>query len=120
MKKKVFSITKSDFEIQTFRSGGKGGQNQNKRDTGVRIIHKDSGISSECREERSQHQNKIKAFRKLIESEKFKLYIKRRFWKEIQNEQDIINKVEGMLKDENLKVEVFKNKKWEIVEKENE
>jgi protein subunit release factor B len=36
----LFSITKEDFEIQTFCSGGKGGQHQNKVETGVRILHK--------------------------------------------------------------------------------
>ena len=54
----LFSITKKDFEIQTFRSGGKGGQHQNKTDSGVRIIHRDSGARAESREERSQARNK--------------------------------------------------------------
>lgn len=57
--------TKKDFTIQTFRSGGKGGQHQNKTDTGVRLIHKPSGISAECRETRSQPENKMRAFRKI-------------------------------------------------------
>ena len=70
----VFSITKDDFEIQTFRSGGKGGQNQNKVESGVRIIHKASGCVSEAREQRDQIQNKRIAFKRLIEQPKFKAW----------------------------------------------
>ncbi len=49
-KKLLFSITKDDFTVQTFRSGGKGGQNQNKVESGVRIIHPASGAIGESRE----------------------------------------------------------------------
>ncbi len=49
----LLTLTKKDFRVDTFRSGGKGGQNQNKRDTGVRITHIKSGISAEGRSERS-------------------------------------------------------------------
>ena len=45
-KKLLFSVTKKDFDIQTFRSGGKGGQHQNKRDTGVRCVHKASDFTN--------------------------------------------------------------------------
>ena len=61
----MFSVTLADCEVQTFRSGGKGGQNQNKRDTGVRIIHHPSGARGESREERSQLQNKRAAFARM-------------------------------------------------------
>ncbi len=54
-----------ECEIQTFRSGGKGGQNQNKVESGVRLIHRPSGIVAESREERSQYQNKQRCLKKL-------------------------------------------------------
>lgn len=57
-KQLMFSVTLADCDMQTFRAGGKGGQNQNKRDTGVRIIHRASGARGEARDERSQLQNK--------------------------------------------------------------
>jgi ribosome-associated protein len=45
-------------DVQTFRSGGKGGQHQNKTESGVRLVHRPSGITVICRDERSQHLNK--------------------------------------------------------------
>lgn len=59
------TVTKDDLKIDTFRSGGPGGQNQNKRDTAVRITHLPTGLFSVSREHRTQEQNKKAAFRKL-------------------------------------------------------
>jgi protein subunit release factor B len=69
-------VTIHDCEVQHFRSGGKGGQNQNKRDTGARVIHHPSGARGESREERSQLQNKRAAFRRMVESPAFRLWIR--------------------------------------------
>jgi peptide chain release factor 2 len=46
-----------DLEKQTFTSGGPGGQHQNKTQSGVRLIHKPTGVRGESRTERSQHKN---------------------------------------------------------------
>lgn len=75
--KPLFSVTLDDCEVQTFRAGGKGGQNQNKRDTGVRIIHHPSGARGESREERSQLQNKKLAFRRMANHPMFLAWINR-------------------------------------------
>src|SRR5437660_865278 len=63
-------LRSDELERQTFRSGGPGGQHQNKTESGVRYTHIPSGIAAESRSERSQHKNDDMAMKML----KAKLY----------------------------------------------
>ncbi len=54
-----------ECEVETFRSGGPGGQHANKVETGVRLTHLPSGLVVTCREERSQYRNKTNCLRRL-------------------------------------------------------
>lgn len=104
----IFRVTIHDCEVQTFRAGGKGGQNQNKRDTGVRIIHHPSGARAESREARTQPENKKKAFVKMGESKEFQT------WAKIKMLQlpSIESIVDEDMKEENLAIEYKEDGKW--------
>ena len=93
-KKLLFCVTKDDCDWQTFRSGGKGGQHQNKTETGVRCIHRASGAVGEARDSRSQHTNKIEAFQRMVETTTFKNWHKLETARRLTDYQSIAQMVE--------------------------
>ena len=110
-KELLFSLTKKDFVVETFRAGGKGGQKQNKTDSGVRIKHPASGAVGESREERSQHVNKKIAFKRLVETPRFKVWHAAKV-QEMLGKETPEQAVERMMKPENIKIEFFEDGDW--------
>lgn len=114
-RKLLFSVTKKDLVIETFRCGGPGGQNQNKRDTGVRVRHPDSGAVGESREHRTQDENKRAAFRRMATSFKFRQWHFERL-QEILGHESVEEWVDRQMDDQKIKTEVKVDGKWVEVE----
>jgi peptide chain release factor 2 len=79
-------VKPEEIRVDTFRSGGAGGQNVNKVETAIRITHIPSGIVVQCQNERSQHKNRELAM-KFLKSKLYDL--------EIQKRQDATDKLDA-------------------------
>lgn len=109
----LFSLTKKDFKVQSFRAGGKGGQHQNTTNSGVRIIHGTSGARGESRTERSQLTNKKLAFTRLIKSPKFKIWMNE-IVLELTSGKTLEQRVEEAMQPKNLIIEIVgEDGKWQ-------
>ena len=107
-RKPWLTVTIHDCEVQTFRAGGKGGQNQNKRDTGVRVRHEPSGAVGESREHRTQLQNKKAAFRRMVDDPKFMAWVRMQGGRQAKIESD----VEHLMQDRFVRTETRIDGRW--------
>lgn len=104
MKTHMFSVTLADCRVDTFRSGGKGGQNQNKVESGVRVVHLASGAVGEARDSRDQLHNKRAAFKRMTETREFKTWMRNEIARRL-GQPTVAEIVEDWMKPENLRIE---------------
>jgi protein subunit release factor B len=110
-KQLILSVSIKDCEVQTFRAGGKGGQKQNKTNSGVRVIHHPSGARAEGRDAREQHINKKNAFLRMIETKEFKTWHKLEIAR-LAGQPTIEEVVDEAMQPKNIKVEVRGEDGW--------
>lgn len=97
MRELLTRVSIADCQVQTFRAGGKGGQNQDKRNTGVRVRHEPSGAVAESREHRTQGENKKAAFVRMARTPEFLRWARR---------------IGFVVPDSDLLIEVRRNGEW--------
>jgi protein subunit release factor B len=114
MKEKLVSVSLKDCIVKPYRGSGPGGQHRNKKYTAIQIVHPESGAEGRCENFREQLKNKKEAFRRMVQSKKFQIWLKIEVSRKIHNELTIEEKVNKSMK--KVKVEVRKNKKWVIEE----
>jgi protein subunit release factor B len=101
-----FSVRISDCREEHYRGSGNGGQNRNKRDTGVRLTHEPSGVMVEAEEERTQLQNRVGALRKLANHPKFRAWCSAESRARAEGHASLERKIDAAMEEKNLKVEV--------------
>lgn len=118
-RERVLTITQKDLRMDLFRAGGKGGQKQNKTETGVRFRHDPSGAVAESREHTTQLQNKRAAFHRLVETAEMQSWIRKRAAEaalsaaeRVNAERRIAESVSRAMHPSNLKVEVRDDGRW--------
>lgn len=109
-KRLLFSVTAQDCEWSYTRGTGAGGQKRNKTSSAVHCQHQPSGAHGYCESSRSQHENKIEAFRKMCESKEFKRWHSMEVMKRTGQLAEIDAYVKETMK--HVKIEQRRNGVW--------
>lgn len=109
-KELLFSVTKDDCEWSYTKGTGKGGQKRNKTSSAVHCFHKPSGAHGYSESSRKQIDNKRDAFKKMVDTQEFKLWQQHEIWKKVGVLEEVEKRVEEEMK--NIKIETVVDGKW--------
>lgn len=96
-RKLVLSVTAKDCREDRFRCSGAGGQNVNKVETGVRFTHQPSGAVGQSCDERSQLQNRRIAWRRMVETKVFQLWLKKELGTDLALDAELERRVRSQV-----------------------
>jgi len=117
-KELLFSVTRKDFVIEPYKGSGSGGQHRNKTMSCIRIRHPESGAEAIATENREQGRNKKLAFKRIVDSKKFRSWIKIRSSETAQSQKELKKKIDDIvdksMESDNLLVETYdvEEEKW--------
>lgn len=111
-KELLFSVTAKDCVFQAFKGSGPGGQHRNKTSTAIRCTHPPSGAVGVASDDKSQHRNKKKAFRRMAESDKFKRWVKIEIARITGQLKEVEKEVDKQLQPNKIKTEIQEDGKW--------
>ena len=110
----LFSVTKKDLDIVHFRAGGKGGQGQNKVNSGSRVTHRASGAVGEARDSRDQPVNTRNAFIRMTKTKEFQQWLKLEGMRASGLMAKIEADVDASMTESNIKVEVYDERRGDF------
>lgn len=110
-RERILHITAKDFDITHIKGSGPGGQHRNKTSTGVRMRHKASGAVAEATDDRSQHVNKVNAFKRCTATPEFQRWFKIAV-AEANGQPSIAQRVDEAMAESNIETQVLIDGKW--------
>lgn len=111
-KELIWTLTAKDFRFDYFRGSGKGGQKRNKTSSACRCVHKPSGAIGTSDDTRSQPKNRVTAWRRCINTEKFKKWHRLETARRLGKLAEVEDAVELAMRPENLRIEGKEAGKW--------